>query len=104
MSTEIIFLSPSGNCFKLVYKTRCADGNGFSVSCTITFLYYQGKVLVRKFKSEFGVHINLSKNWSNPRKNIEYVCTFLREGKSHIEEKIESKEYKIKETCNKCSY
>ena len=104
MSTEIKFIKSRVNQFTLTYETQCADGNGWSMPCTIMFFYSMGKALVRTIKYRSGFGVEIDPLWKTSKKHKDSICMFLNETGASIKNKIKTKEYKIKKVSNKCNY
>lgn len=104
MSTNIKFMNSRGDQFSLTYESRCADGNGFTVPCTILFFFCAGKALIRKFESEFGLSIEIDPIWRTSKTYKKHISVFLDESKDSIEKKLKTKEYKMKKVRNTCNY
>lgn len=104
MSTDIKFMNSRGDQFSLTYETRCADGNGNTVPCTITFFFSRGDALIRKFESEFGTNVQIDPIWRTSETYKRRICKFLNESQSSVKEKLKKKEYKMKKVRNICNY
>ncbi len=109
MSVGIEFLESSNDVFILRHDTKWPDGNGFYDKATVSFLYVKSVVIARKaiiHTYRRDDYVTLCPAWTKPKKRIEYICKFLKEGKAVIEKKLkdEDEEYSIRELPNHYDY
>ena len=109
MALGIEFLDSSNTALILTYPTKWPDGNGFYDKATVRFLYVNGIVIARQaiVDSFHGDnYVTLCPTWNNPKKRIQYICSFLNESKAVIERKLkdEDEEYSTRELPNHYDY
>ncbi len=94
MSVEIEFIKKTDNIFILHYGTDWPDGNGFYDKCMISFLFVKGIMIAKKavIYRTGKTFVALCPDWMQPKKRIEFICKFLKEGKTKIEQKLKDKD------------
>lgn len=100
MSVRIEFVDLSKNVFVLHYGSKWPDGNGFYDKAMISFLFVKGVMVAKKAVINYRKkrYVAVCPDWTKPRKRIEYICKFLKEGKAAVEKKLkdDDEDYSIR--------